>query len=252
MRRTIAAVIGTAAATGLLTTLKLGMAPVGADASSTAGSPQPGEAATIGTPTSPPASAPSASSPGTCPAAFTGSGAAEPAAYVAAGDDDGGDGDHHDEGDDGGDDARATPAPTNGTTGTPTGTSTPPPTPTAAAPSVPCTSAPPAAPIATPAPSSTATRTGLKNGTFRGPAARNEYGTIQTTITVSGGRITDVTAGFPTTPARSAQINAKAIPALRQEALAAQSATIDAVSGASFTSTSYKESLQAAIDAAKA
>ncbi|GGZ40672.1 FMN-binding protein [Streptomyces bluensis] len=108
------------------------------------------------------------------------------------------------------------------------------------------------APTTTAAPSSSATDGGLKNGTYRGPAARNDYGTVQTTITVSGGRITDVTAGFPTTPARSAQINNGAVPVLRQEALAAQSANIDAVSGATFTSASYKQSLQAAIDAARA
>lgn len=93
---------------------------------------------------------------------------------------------------------------------------------------------------------------GLKNGTFTGAASSNEYGTIQVTLTVSGGRLTDVRATYPTSPSRTAQINARAIPALRQEALAAQSAQVSAVSGASFTSASYQASLRSALAAAKA
>ncbi|MEU9429422.1 FMN-binding protein [Streptomyces sp. NPDC048342] len=117
----------------------------------------------------------------------------------------------------------------------------------APAPSAPAPSAP--APSA-PAPSKPGS--GLRDGTFRGAASTNQYGTVQTTVSISGGRITEVTATYPTSPGTTAQINARAIPALRKEALAAQSATIDSVSGATYTSGSYKKSLQSAIDAARA
>jgi uncharacterized protein with FMN-binding domain len=96
------------------------------------------------------------------------------------------------------------------------------------------------------------TGSGLKNGTFAGAASTNQYGTVRVTITVSGGRISDLQATYPTSPSRTAQINARAIPALRQEALSAQSAQVSTVSGASYTSASYRASLQSALSAAKA
>jgi uncharacterized protein with FMN-binding domain len=92
---------------------------------------------------------------------------------------------------------------------------------------------------------------GLKNGTFPGSAVSERYGTIKVTILVSGGRITDVTATYPT-GGETGTINAKAIPKLRSEALTAQSASIATVSGATYTSQAYKTSLQSAINAAKA
>jgi uncharacterized protein with FMN-binding domain len=95
------------------------------------------------------------------------------------------------------------------------------------------------------------TGTGLKTGTFAGASSTNEYGTIQVTITASGGRITNVAASYPTSPSRTASINARAIPALKQEALAAQNANIASVSGATYTSASYKTSLQSALNTAK-
>jgi uncharacterized protein with FMN-binding domain len=102
------------------------------------------------------------------------------------------------------------------------------------------------------APKTTAAAGGLRNGTFTGGASTNKYGTIQVTITVSGGKITDVSATYPTSPEETASINSRAIPKLRQEALAAQSAKIATVSGASYTSASYKVSLQSALDRARA
>lgn len=92
---------------------------------------------------------------------------------------------------------------------------------------------------------------GLKNGTFAGPGVSQRYGTIKVTVVVSGGRITDVTATYPTT-GENGRINAAAIPKLRQQALTAQSAGIAVVSGATYTSNAYKQSLQAAINLAKA
>jgi uncharacterized protein with FMN-binding domain len=92
---------------------------------------------------------------------------------------------------------------------------------------------------------------GLKNGKFTGKPATNPYGQVTVSVTVSGGKVTAASATYPTT-GQSASINAGAIPKLRQATLAAQSAEIDAVSGATFTSEAYTTSLQAALDAAKA
>lgn len=92
---------------------------------------------------------------------------------------------------------------------------------------------------------------GLKNGTFRGAGARNPYGTIQVSIKVTGGKIVAADATYPTTN-DSATINPPAIAALKQATLQAQSADVNAVSGATFTSESYVKSLQAALDQAGA
>ena len=92
---------------------------------------------------------------------------------------------------------------------------------------------------------------GLKNGVFKGSAAKNPYGTIQVSIKVAGGRITAADATYPVT-GDSATINPPAIAALKQSTVKAQSADVDAVSGATFTSESYVKSLQAAIDQATA
>jgi uncharacterized protein with FMN-binding domain len=68
-------------------------------------------------------------------------------------------------------------------------------------------------------------------------------------VSVSGTKITNVTAvALPGGDGKSVEINAAAGPQLAQQALAAQSAQIDGVSGASYTSDSYKTSLQSALD----
>ncbi|WP_439690843.1 FMN-binding protein [Curtobacterium sp. SP.BCp] len=90
-----------------------------------------------------------------------------------------------------------------------------------------------------------------KDGTFTGHAAQTQYGPVQVEITVAGGKITDVTAlELTDRDGRSAQISQQAAPILRQEALQAQSAQIQAVSGATYTSEGYVTSLQSAIDQA--
>jgi len=76
------------------------------------------------------------------------------------------------------------------------------------------------------------------------------YGVLDVKVTVSGSRITDVSV--PTLEVAeftSQQICTQAIPLLRSEVLTAQSARIDAISGATFTSEAYAASLQAALDA---
>jgi uncharacterized protein with FMN-binding domain len=70
-------------------------------------------------------------------------------------------------------------------------------------------------------------------------------------VTISGGKITDVTAlQYPNDRNKSVEINSQALPMLRSEALAAQSATIDTISGATYTSDGYTQSLQSALDLA--
>ena len=71
-------------------------------------------------------------------------------------------------------------------------------------------------------------------------------------VTITAGKITDVTALQTPTGGKSDRINAQAVPILQSEALTAQSAQIDSVSGATYTSTSYKISLQSALDQAAA
>ncbi|PGH42774.1 FMN-binding protein [Micromonospora sp. WMMA1996] len=89
------------------------------------------------------------------------------------------------------------------------------------------------------------------SGTATGSVAQTRWGPVQVRITVSGGKITDVAAvQVPDGNHRDQEINDYAVPILRQEALAAQSARIDTVSGATVTSDGYRESLQSAIDAA--
>ena len=85
--------------------------------------------------------------------------------------------------------------------------------------------------------------------TARGPGVNFGYGTIAVKVTVSGHRITRVSvAALRTLEPTSQQICAQAIPVLRSEVLSGQSASINGVSGASYTSIGYARSLQAALD----
>ncbi|MFF7205171.1 FMN-binding protein [Streptomyces sp. NPDC008141] len=89
--------------------------------------------------------------------------------------------------------------------------------------------------------------------TVLGDAAGTQYGDVQVQLTLSGGRITGAQAvKAPDADANSRQIAASAIPKLNQAVMAAQSADIDAVSGASYTSKGYITSLQSALDKAGA
>lgn len=87
--------------------------------------------------------------------------------------------------------------------------------------------------------------------TVTGGAAQTRYGPVSVQITVTGGKITAVDAvEYPTAKARDREINAKAVPQLDREVLAVQSAKIDMVSGATYTSRGYIASLQSALDSA--
>jgi uncharacterized protein with FMN-binding domain len=87
------------------------------------------------------------------------------------------------------------------------------------------------------------------SGQLTGSAVSTPYGTVQVQITVANGVITDATAlQLPSGGGHTGQISAYAGPQLRSEALAAQSAHIDTVSGATYTSGGYIQSLQSALD----
>jgi uncharacterized protein with FMN-binding domain len=87
--------------------------------------------------------------------------------------------------------------------------------------------------------------------TVTGTATPTRYGPVQVELTVTNGQITAVDAVvYPTQSSRDRQINARAVPQLDQEALVAQTAKIDTISGATYTSVGYRASLQSALDQA--
>ncbi|WP_073947441.1 FMN-binding protein [Streptomyces kebangsaanensis] len=86
--------------------------------------------------------------------------------------------------------------------------------------------------------------------TVTGKAAQTQYGPVQVRITVSGGRITQAAAVQAPRGGVSGQKTDLAVPRLNQAAVAAGSADIDTVSGATYTSSGYKQSLQSALDQA--
>ncbi|MBO4255071.1 FMN-binding protein [Streptomyces griseorubiginosus] len=123
----------------------------------------------------------------------------------------------------------------------------------------------PTAALAVPAPSSSpstssgsggsggsggSTTTGTK--TVTGSTVQTRWGPVQVKITLKSGKLTDVTAvQYPADNPRDQEINSYALPRLRSEALQAQSANIDTVSGATYTSDGYRQSLQSALDSAR-
>jgi uncharacterized protein with FMN-binding domain len=89
------------------------------------------------------------------------------------------------------------------------------------------------------------------SGAVTGSVAQTRWGPVQVKLTVSSGRITDVSVlQYPNGNGRDQEINARALPVLIQETLKAQSASIDMVSGATVTSDGYLTSLQSALDKA--
>lgn len=101
-----------------------------------------------------------------------------------------------------------------------------------------------------PAPTQAATGGGGTSKTVDGPVVSTRFGQIQVEVVIAGGKLKDVVALQLPTGRRSGQISDYAGPILQQEALQAQSAKIDLVSGATYTSDAYAQSLQAALDQA--
>lgn len=102
----------------------------------------------------------------------------------------------------------------------------------------------------TPMPSAAAS---YKDGTYTGTMVENAYGPVQVQAVVSGGKITAINfLQMPSDRENSQQIAAEAEPILRQEAIEAQSANIDTVSGATQDAEAFAQSLQSALSQAGA
>ena len=112
------------------------------------------------------------------------------------------------------------------------------------------TTKPTATQSATPAPTATQTTSGkAQSGTFIGAPYTMRYGTVQVKITINNGTITDAVA--VTAPGGENQrYTDRAIPAMRQKTLVAQSSNITSVSGASYTAYAWYISLQSALSKA--
>jgi uncharacterized protein with FMN-binding domain len=107
----------------------------------------------------------------------------------------------------------------------------------------------PVAPAQTSAPSApSAPQSTGASGTFTGNAAQTAYGPVQVQVTVSNGKITHVTVPvYPNNSGQDRYINSQAIPLLIQEVMQAQSANIQGVGGASYTSQGFYDSLITAL-----
>ena len=108
------------------------------------------------------------------------------------------------------------------------------------------TSAATVAPTKSSTPTAAATTAAAKSGTFTGPAVFVNYGTVQVQITVVNGKITDAVA-VQAPSGRNDRYTRMAVPILKQQTLAAQSANIMGASGASYTSFGWHKSLQGAL-----
>ena len=92
-----------------------------------------------------------------------------------------------------------------------------------------------------------------RDGTYTGSSENAFYGNVQVKVTVSGGKITNIAfLDYPNDRRQSEEINSQALPILKQEAISAQSAQVDGVSGATDTSEAFVRSLATALSSAKA
>jgi uncharacterized protein with FMN-binding domain len=103
----------------------------------------------------------------------------------------------------------------------------------------------------TPAPAFSVQSAGYKNGTFDGQPVDAYYGLVQVQVNIQGGQIKDVEfLQYPSDRRTSQEINSIAMPYLKQEAIQAQSAQVDIISGATLTSEGFQLSLQSALQSA--
>lgn len=102
-------------------------------------------------------------------------------------------------------------------------------------------------------PASTSDSVAYKDGQYTGTAADAYYGFIQVQATIQGGKLTDVQfLQYPSDRRNSVEINSQAMPQLKQEAIQAQSAHVNTITGATDTSQAFAQSLTTALTAAKA
>jgi uncharacterized protein with FMN-binding domain len=104
-----------------------------------------------------------------------------------------------------------------------------------------------------PVPTAVPTRAGQYNdGTYMGDAADAFYGLIQVKAVIQNGRLADVQfLQYPNDRQTSIEINTQAMPWLKEEAIAAQSANVDIISGATDSSQAFRQSLGSALAKAK-
>ena len=96
------------------------------------------------------------------------------------------------------------------------------------------------------------TSSGYKDGTYTGPVIDVNVGNVQVQATIKNGKISNVQfLDYPQDRNTSRRINSYAVPSLQQEAIQAQSANVDIVTGATLTSEGFQMSLQAALNQAK-
>ncbi len=126
------------------------------------------------------------------------------------------------------------------------------------------TTSPTTTPIQTPATIPTSTPTPVyvpppiintdkyKNGTYTGDSIDAYYGYVQVSVTISNGKIADIQfLDYPQGRSTSVRINSRAMPYLISETIAVQDSNVDGVSGASFTSKAYRQSLESALSQAR-
>lgn len=107
-------------------------------------------------------------------------------------------------------------------------------------------------PTPTPTLASSGTKSIYKDGSYIGDVTDAYYGNVQVKAIIQGGKITDVQfLDYPHDRGTSREINSQAMPYLTSEAIQAQSAQVDIVSGATQTSLAFRQSLQSALAKAK-
>ncbi|HEY1573156.1 MAG TPA: FMN-binding protein [Pseudonocardiaceae bacterium] len=121
--------------------------------------------------------------------------------------------------------------------------------PPATPPSAPSGSDPTSTGTPEPHPSTSTSPAGTGPHTVDGAVVPTPYGPVQVAVRFDHGRIVDVHAlRTPSAAERSVRLAALATPVLRSEVLATQSARVDSVSGATYTSEGYAQSVQYALD----
>jgi uncharacterized protein with FMN-binding domain len=109
-------------------------------------------------------------------------------------------------------------------------------------------------PSVTPTTSGTAnSQTGAyRDGTYTGSVADAFYGNLQVAATIANGRLSDVQfVQYPNDQLESVQVNSRAMPMLKSEAISSQSANVNTVSGATQSSDAFRQSLAAALSQAR-
>jgi uncharacterized protein with FMN-binding domain len=102
-----------------------------------------------------------------------------------------------------------------------------------------------------PTPSATTKQSSGISGTFKGETSQTRWGPVQVEITLTNGKITDVTTlQYPNGDRKSLNISSRVIPWLQEETLQVQSANISGISGATYTSTGFQSSLASALQKA--